>query len=119
MEKILIAEDEAVTASFLSKTLKSKGYLVTLTRTVKEALKEIEATHYDLVLFDIGLPDMKDTELIKTVREVDHDLIVVMITGNPKLDTSFDFVNSGADGCLVKPIMAIDLLDVIDELIHL
>ena len=61
---------------------------------------------------------MKGTELIKTIREMDHDIVVVMIKENSKLDTSFDFVSSGADGCLVKPILAKDLLDMVDELIH-
>ena len=117
-EKILVAEDEAVTAIFISRTLKSKGYSVTLTRTGKEALKEIEATHYNLVLLDIGLPDMKGTELLKIIRETDHDLIVIMIIGNPKLYTSIDYANYGADGYIVKPIQDIDLLDMVDELIH-
>jgi DNA-binding response OmpR family regulator len=113
--EILIAEDEDATASFISKTLRSKGYSVTRTGSVKEALKEIEAFHYGLVLIDIGLLDMMVKELIKTIREMDHDILVVMIS---EPDTSFDFESSRADGCLMKPILAENLLNMVDERIH-
>ena len=115
MEEILIVEDDYATASFISKTLRSKGYSETRTRSVKEALKEIEAFHYGLVLIDIGLMDMKVKELIKRIREMDHAIMVIVIS-DP--DTSFDFVSSRADGGLIKPILTENLLNMVDELIH-
>jgi DNA-binding NtrC family response regulator len=41
---------------------------------------------------------MKGMELLKTIKEVDHELIVIMTTGNPKLDTSIDSINYGVMG---------------------
>lgn len=114
-EKILIVEDEAIIATFLSRVLKSHGYDVTLRRKGKDAFEKVQATHYNLVLLDIGLPDMTGTELLKMIRETDHDIIVIMITGRPRLDTSIDSVNYGADGYLVKPIREKELVDVVEE----
>jgi DNA-binding response OmpR family regulator len=99
-EKILIVEDEAIIATFMSRVLKSHGYFATITRKGEDALEKIQSSHYNLVLLDIGLPDMIGTELLKKIRETNDNLIVIMITGRPGLNTSIDSVNHGADGYL-------------------
>ena len=60
-EKILIVEDDAFIITFTSKVLKSQGYLVTTAMTGKDALAKVQTTDYNLVLLDIGLPDMTGT----------------------------------------------------------
>lgn len=114
-EKILIVEDEAIIATFISRVLKSHGYFVTVTRKGKDALEKVHTSHYNLALLDIGLPDMTGTEILKKIRETNHDIIVIMITGNPCLDSSIDSVNHGADGYLVKPIREGDLVNIVEE----
>jgi DNA-binding response OmpR family regulator len=114
-EKILIIEDDAIIISSLSLVLKSHGYFLTTARTGKDTLEKVHATHYNLVLLDIGLPDMTGTDILKKIRETNHDIIVIMITGHPHLDSSIDSVNHGADGYLVKPIINKDLIDIIEE----
>lgn len=113
--KILVVEDEAIIATFMSGVLKSNGYFVTTVRTGKDALEKVLSSHYNLVLLDIGLPDMTGTELLQTIRETNQDLIIIMITGHPSLDSSIDSVNHGADGYLVKPIRDKDLVDIVEE----
>lgn len=114
-EKILIVEDDSFILTFISKVLKSKGYLVTTAMTGKDALAKVQTLNYNLVLLDIGLPDMAGTEILKKIREINHDIIVIMITGNPQLDSSIDSVNYGADGYLIKPISDTDLVDIVEE----
>lgn len=114
-EKILIVEDDSFIITFTSKVLKSRGYLVTTAMTGKDALKKIQASNYNLVLLDIGLPDVTGTEILKQIREINQDIIVIMITGNPQLDSSIDSVNYGADWYLIKPINDTDLVDIVEE----
>ncbi len=114
-EKILIVEDDSFIITFISKVLKSQGYLVTTTMTGKDALEKIQASNYNLVLLDIGLPDMTGTEILRKIREIDYDIIVIMITGNPQLDSSIDSVNYGADGFLTKPFSDTDLVGIVKE----
>jgi DNA-binding response OmpR family regulator len=90
---------------------------VTTTRKGKEAFEKIQTEHFNLILLDVGLPDMKSTDLLKMIRETDHDIIVIMITDNQRLGTSIDSINHGADGYLVKPIEEKDLVDIVEELI--
>ena len=114
-EKILVVEDDSFIITFTSKVLKSRGYLVTTAMTGKDALKKIQASNYNLVLLDIGLPDISGTEILKQIREINQDIIVIMITGNPQLDSSIDSVNYGADWYLIKPINDTDLVDIVEE----
>ena len=114
-EQILIVEDDAFIITFTSKVLKSQGYLVTTAMTGKDALAKIQKSNYNLVLLDIGLPDMTGTEVLKKIREINQDIIVVMMTANPQLDSSIDSVNYGADGYLIKPVNDTDLVDIVEE----
>ena len=114
-EKILIIEDDTIIISSLSMILKSHGYFVTTARTGKDALEKVHATHHNLVLLDIGLPDMTGMEVLKKIRETNHDIIVIMITGHPYLDSSIDSVKHEADGYIIKPINNKDLVDIIEE----
>jgi DNA-binding NtrC family response regulator len=58
---------------------------------------------------------MTGTEILKKMRETNHDIIVIMITGHPQLDSSIDSVNHGADGYIVKPIINKDLVEIVEE----
>ena len=114
-EKILIVEDDSFILTFTSKILKSQGYLVTTVMTGKDALAKVQTSNYNLLLLDIGLPDMTGTEILRKIREINQDIIVIMMTGNPQLDSSIDSVNYGADGYLIKPVNDTDLVDIVEE----
>jgi DNA-binding response OmpR family regulator len=114
-EKILIVEDDSFIITFTSKVLKSQGYLVTTAMTGKDALAKVQISNYNLVLLDIGLPDMMGTEILKKIREINNDIIIIMMTGDPQLDSSIDSVNYGADGYLIKPVNDTDLVDIVEE----
>lgn len=113
-EKILIVEDDAIISSLISRVFESHGYSVTTARTGKDALAKIQKLYYNLILFDIGPPDMTGIELLEKIRVTNLDVIVIMITGHPQLDSSIDSINHGADGYLVKPISNKDLVDIVD-----
>ena len=113
-EKILIVEDDAIINSLISRVLESHGYSVTTARTGKDALAKIQKLYYNLILLDIGPPDMTGIELLEKIRVTNLDVIVIMITGYPQLDSSIDSINHGADGYLVKPISNKDLVDIVD-----
>jgi DNA-binding response OmpR family regulator len=114
-EKILIVEDDSFIITFTSKVLKSQGYIVSTAMTGMDALNKIQASNYNLVLLDIGLPDMTGTEILKQIREINQDIIIIMMTGNPQLDSSIDSVNYGADGYLIKPVNDTDLVEIVED----
>ena len=88
---------------------------MTTAMTGKDALAKVQTSNYNLLLLDIGLPDMTGTEILRKIREINQDIIVIMMTGNPQLDSSIDSVNYGADGYLIKPVNDTDLVDIVEE----
>lgn len=114
-QKILIVDDDAIIVSLISKVLKSQGYSVSTARTGRDALAKVNSSYYNLVLLDIGLPDMMGTKLLERIKSSNHNIIVIMITGQPRLESSIDSINLGADGYLVKPINNIELLGLIER----
>lgn len=114
-QKILIVDDDAIIVSLISKILKSQGYSVSTARTGRDALAKVNSSYYNLVLLDIGLPDMMGTKLLERIKSSNHNIIVIMITGQPRLESSIDSINLGADGYLVKPINNIELIGLIER----
>jgi DNA-binding response OmpR family regulator len=114
-QKILIVDDDATIVTLISKVLKSHGYSVNTARTGRDALAKVNSSYYNLVLLDIGLPDIMGTELLEKIRSSNRNIIVIMITGQPRLESSIDSINLGADGYLVKPINNIELIGLIER----
>ena len=67
--KVLIIEDETAISNFIATTLKSNGYMVLLSSSGKEALSMIASHCPDVILLDLGLPDIDGLEILKQLRK--------------------------------------------------
>ena len=67
-DKILVVEDEQSIARFISAILNANGYETLMAQTGSEALSIISSTCPDLVILDLGLPDMDGTEILRDLR---------------------------------------------------
>jgi DNA-binding response OmpR family regulator len=114
-KKILIVDDEEYILSLFSTVLGSHGYSVTTATTARDALAKIRTASHDLALLDIGLPDMQGTDLLEKMRVSNPDMIIIVVTGNPELETAINAVNRGADGYIVKPVSNKDLVAIIEQ----
>lgn len=114
-KNILIVEDDPTIVILISTVLKSRGYSVTTARTGKDALEKVQKSCFNLSLLDIGLPDMKGTELLKKMKKANRDMIIIMLTGHPDHNSSIDSINNDADGYLVKPIRSDDLFAIVEN----
>jgi two-component system OmpR family response regulator len=115
VRQILIVDDEEVIRDLFSTILRSHGYSVTTARTAKEALEQSQASYHNLALLDINLPDMQGTDLLEKMRASNPDMILIMITGNPELDSAITAINYGADGYIRKPVSNADLVAFIEK----
>jgi two-component system, OmpR family, copper resistance phosphate regulon response regulator CusR len=114
-KKILIVEDDAIIITFISRVLGSLGHSVNTARTGKDALAKVQTSYYDLILLDIGLPDMLGTELLKKIKKANHYMIVIMITGHPDHGSSIESITNDADGYIVKPVSSEDLTAIVER----
>jgi len=102
-DKILIVDDERLIRQSLEKELTGQGYVVFSAENGKTALRLVEEESLDLVLLDLKLPDMKGIEVLKSLREMDKNLTVVIITAYGTLETAIQAMRLGAYDYITKP----------------
>jgi len=115
-KKILIVEDEVITAISLQHLLEHWGCgKCEKVSSGKEAIEKAETQNYDLALVDVRLPDMDGTDLLAKLKEPLRKTIKIMITGFPSLESGIKALDEGADAYLVKPVKPEELLMLIEE----
>jgi len=99
---ILIVDDEQLIRWSLASRLKDEGYRVLEAGTAAEALSQ-HREGVDLVLLDIGLPDGSGLSVLKQIKEVDPDTLVIMLTGQTGIQTAVEAMKNGAFHYANKP----------------
>ncbi len=104
---LLIDDDELVTGS-LKLLLKKEGYNVDVARSGWEALKKVERADFDLIIFDVRMPDMDCIETIKKIRDylkgaAKMPIPEILITGYADKDKYEEGVALNVGGYLYKP----------------
>ena len=108
-DKVLIVEDEQSISNFISTILTTNGYDTITVRTGEEALTMISSHCPDLIVLDLGLPDMDGIEVLKSVRKWSN-LPVVVVSARQHEDDKVEALDCGADDYLVKPFGTSELL---------
>ena len=103
LPRVLLVEDDEHLRRALTRAL-SQSYRVTPVPSAEAAVAEVRAERFDAVLTDLNLCGMNGVELLKRLREQDLDLPVMIMTGEPKLDSAMRAVEFGAMRYLVKPV---------------
>lgn len=112
---VLVVDDEESIRFTFETFLSKAGYTVLSAEKLAAAQLRLEEKAIDLIFCDILLPDGSGIDLLKYVRQAEHDCPVVMITGQPAIDTAAAAVRTGAYDYLVKPIRKADLLRITDK----
>jgi DNA-binding response OmpR family regulator len=102
--RVLLVEDEERVASFVAKGLEGAGYLTDVAPDGKSALASIRSDDpADLVLLDVGLPDMDGFEVLAELRKFDQETPVIMLTARGDVPSRVRGLDLGADDYLPKP----------------
>jgi heavy metal response regulator len=108
--RILVVEDEKRIADFLSRGLESAGYAVDVAQDGARALDLAHATEYDLVILDLGLPDMDGMAVLQKIRNRKTSPPVLILSARGAVDERVKGLETGADDYLVKPFAFVELL---------
>lgn len=101
---ILIVEDDFELRQLFQKVLMQNGYSVKGVENGKAALAALEKEYVDLIISDIMMPVMDGYELVRTLREVNIQIPVLMITAKDAFDDMRMGFLSGTDDYMVKPV---------------
>jgi DNA-binding response OmpR family regulator len=101
--RVLLVEDDDAIGNALAAVLEEHGYEVDRTSLGAVALADVEATSPDVVLLDLGLPDMDGIDVCRLLRRTAPDVPIIVVTAR---DDEMDVIvglNAGADDYLTKP----------------
>jgi DNA-binding NtrC family response regulator len=104
-ERLLIVEDEDTLRESLKRVFQREGYQVEAVLSAEAALELFEETSFDLIVTDIILPGITGIELLKRVKEIHPEQIVIIITAYASLETAVETLRAGAFDYVVKPII--------------
>ncbi|WP_454777824.1 response regulator transcription factor [Georgenia muralis] len=110
MAQILIVEDEPGIASFVTKGLRAAGHQPTAVTTGADALTHARTGGYDLMVLDIGLPDVDGFEVLRRLRGEGSALPVIILTARTSVDDTVAALEGGADDYMAKPFRFEELL---------
>jgi two-component system KDP operon response regulator KdpE len=102
MAKILVVDDEAQIRKFLRISLGASGHQVIEAETAEAGIKASREGKIDLVILDLGLPDMDGQEAISAIRETSTVPIIVLSVRSTEVD-KVEALDRGADDYIVKP----------------
>jgi PAS domain S-box-containing protein len=120
---ILVVEDEADTREFLRRFLTAQGAQVTTAGTADEALSQLPASHADLLISDIGLPEVDGYELLQRIRQAEAGsgggIPAIALTAYVRPEDRARAFRSGYQAHLAKPIEPVDLVTAIARILQL
>lgn len=110
MKRILVIEDEPRISSFLEKGLKSNGFTVTIAGTGNDGLSYARTGEFDLIILDIGLPDMDGFDVLEEFRARNRKIPVIILTARDSVGDTVLGLDGGADDYVTKPFRFEELL---------
>ena len=103
MSTVLVVEDEREIRDLLRRYLERAGHAVLSTESGAEAIRLLADGSADLVVLDLGLPDVDGTEVLRVARESDRRTPVVVLTARSTLEDRISGLSLGADDYVTKP----------------
>jgi two-component system copper resistance phosphate regulon response regulator CusR len=110
MSRILIAEDEPRIASFVEKGLRANGFATSVAADGRTARAQARTGEFDLLVLDIGLPEMDGFEVLRSLRAEKNPIPVIILTARDSVQDTVAGLEGGADDYMPKPFRFEELL---------
>lgn len=101
--KILIIEDESALGSAVRDRIRQAGHVADWFRTLSDARAALQASSYDFLLLDLGLPDGNGRDLLRDIRHDRSPLAILITTARDQISDRIAGLSDGADDYIVKP----------------
>jgi len=101
--QILLVEDDSAIAVGLKKLLMKEDFVVNCVATGQQAINQVLISLPDIIILDVGLPDMTGIEVLKKIRGRHAELPILLLTARDEIKDKVEGLNAGADDYLTKP----------------
>lgn len=102
--KLLVVDDEKIVRESLHHWFEEEGYLVDTADRAEDALTKFDKGKYDLCLLDMKMPGMSGLDLLKKMKQIDPDSIVILITAHASVSSAIKALKDGAYDYITKPV---------------
>ena len=109
--RILIVDDEAVIRDGLKRVLERESFTVETCSSGFQAIEILQKQEFDLIITDLKMPGMSGMEVLRSVRTLQPDTPVILITGYASIDTAVEAIKNGASDYISKPFAPDILLE--------
>jgi len=106
---ILLAEDDALLADGLARSLRQSGYRVDIASNGASADQQLESGTFDLAILDLGLPSLDGSSVLQRLRKRKQAIPVLILSARMELEERVRLLNLGADDYIVKPVALVEL----------
>jgi EAL domain-containing protein (putative c-di-GMP-specific phosphodiesterase class I) len=117
--RVLLVDDEPALQRAYRRSLTAAGFDVETAGNGAEAVRLFRDGTFHTVVSDIAMPEMNGVQLLHAIREYDLDVPVVLVTGEPSVETAIQALDYGALRYLVKPVEMPVLLQVVEQAVNL
>lgn len=104
LKNILIIDDDYYIREFLKDALESENYQVATTANGEDGISVFKEGSFDMAIVDMVLPDTNGIEVLKKIKEIKKETIVIIITGHANIQNVVESMRLGAYNYLTKPI---------------
>lgn len=111
--RILVVDDEVGIREGCRRVLVPQGFEVDVAENGPAGLRKLRESRYDVLLLDIMMPGMSGMEVLRQARQIDPDLICIIITGYATVELAVQAIREGAHDFIAKPFSADLLLQVV------
>ncbi|HEX8791376.1 MAG TPA: EAL domain-containing protein [Polyangiaceae bacterium] len=102
--KLLVVDDDPTLLRAFARLLRADGYEVDTRSDGEAAVEAVRQSRYDAILSDIDMPRLDGVSMLERIRAYDLDVPVMLVTGNPRLDTAMAAIEHGALRYVAKPV---------------
>lgn len=118
MSTVLIIDDDDDISFTLKNIVKKQGYDTAIAPSGAKGIELLSTTITDIVLLDIGLPDISGLELIKNIRDISPDTDIIVLTGMDDAKTAVDAIKNGAIDYIVKPFELVEFRNTLNRVMQ-
>ena len=101
--RVLLVDDETIFTKNMAKLLKFRGYEVAAVNSGDAAIRELEQSHFDVIVLDLKMPGMDGIATLKEIMKLGLFTETLILTGHGSIDTALEAMKLGAYDYLTKP----------------
>jgi len=116
--RILVVDDESVIRQAVQRILEHEGYKVVTANSGHAALELVQSENFNLVISDLKMPGMSGMEVLKSIKILQPNVPVIIITGYATVETAVDAIKNGAFDYLAKPFNPAQVKELVNRAIN-